>query len=70
MPDRQENLILHAETDIMEETQKIRSNAIIQLEKVSVFQNNALVLANVSVCIERGEFVYLIGPTGSGKAAC
>jgi cell division transport system ATP-binding protein len=66
---RQENLILHAESDFMEDNQKIRSNAIIQLVKVSVFQNSALVLANVSVCIERGEFVYLIGPTGSGKSS-
>jgi cell division transport system ATP-binding protein len=69
LPHAQENLILHAETDIMEETQKIRSNAIIQLEKVSVFQDSALVLANVSFCLERGEFVYLIGPTASGKSS-
>ena len=53
----------------MEDTQKVRNNAIIQLEKISVFQNNSLVLANVSVCIERGEFVYIIGPTGSGKSS-
>jgi cell division transport system ATP-binding protein len=53
----------------MDDTKKIRSNAIIQLDKVSVFQNSALVLANVNVCIERGEFVYLIGPTGSGKSS-
>ena len=53
----------------MEDTKKIRTNAIIQLDKISVFQNSSLVLANVSVCIERGEFVYLIGPTGSGKSS-
>jgi cell division transport system ATP-binding protein len=66
---RQENLILHAEFDFMEDNKKIRTNAIIQLDKISVFQNSSLVLANVSVCIERGEFVYLIGPTGSGKSS-
>ena len=53
----------------MEETQKIRSDAIIQLDKISVFQNSVLVLANVNLCVERGEFVYLIGPTGSGKSS-
>jgi len=53
----------------MEEAKKIHGNAIIQLEKVSVFQNSSLVLANVSVNIERGEFVYMIGPTGSGKSS-
>jgi cell division transport system ATP-binding protein len=66
---RQENLILHAENDFMEDTKKVRNNAIIQLEKISVFQNNSLVLANVSLIIERGEFVYIIGPTGSGKSS-
>jgi len=60
---------LNPETEVMEDTQKIKSNAIIQLEKISVFQNNVLILANVSLCIERGEFVYLIGPTGSGKSS-
>mgnify|MGYP001269054984 CR=1 FL=1 len=48
---------------------EISSNTIIQLEKVSVFQNNTLVLANVNMALERGEFVYLIGPTGSGKSS-
>ena len=60
---------MNPETEVMEDTQKIKSNAIIQLEKISVFQNNVLILANVSLCIERGEFVYLIGPTGSGKSS-
>ncbi|MEI6124886.1 MAG: ATP-binding cassette domain-containing protein [Bacteroidota bacterium] len=53
----------------MEGTQKPRSNAIIQLEKISVFQNNVLILADVSLFLERGEFAYLIGPTGSGKSS-
>ncbi len=53
----------------MEATQKTRSNAIIQLEKISVFQHHVLILADVSLFIGRGEFVYLIGPTGSGKSS-
>lgn len=53
----------------MEPHIEVSSNTIIQLEKVSVFQNNVLVLANVNMAIERGEFVYLIGPTGSGKSS-
>jgi len=53
----------------METHLEISSNTIIQLEKVSVFQNEVLVLANVNMAIERGEFVYLIGPTGRGKSS-
>lgn len=53
----------------MEPHLEVSSNTIVQLEKVSVFQNNVLVLANVNMAIERGEFVYLIGPTGSGKSS-
>jgi cell division transport system ATP-binding protein len=53
----------------MKQQIQITSNTIIHLENVSVFQDKTLVLANVSMAIERGEFVYLIGPTGSGKSS-
>lgn len=42
---------------------------IILLDKVSVYQAENLILANVSFSIRRGEFVYLIGKTGSGKSS-
>jgi cell division transport system ATP-binding protein len=48
---------------------EVSSNTIIQLEKVSVFQNNVLVLVNVNIALERGEFAYVIGKTGSGKSS-
>ncbi len=44
-------------------------DTIIQLENVSVFQKNILVLANVNLSIQRGQFCYLIGRTGSGKSS-
>ena len=53
----------------MEQHTEVSSNTIIQIEKVSVFQDDVLVLADVNMAIERGEFVYLIGPTGSGKSS-
>lgn len=42
---------------------------IIELEKVSVYQNENLILANVSLSINKGEFLYLIGKTGTGKSS-
>jgi len=42
---------------------------IILLDKVSVYQHENLILANVSLTIGKGEFIYLIGKTGSGKSS-
>src|ERR1035437_7454517 len=44
-------------------------DTIIQLNKVSIFQKHNLVLTNVSLTIDKGEFVYLLGKTGSGKSS-
>jgi len=43
--------------------------AIIQLKNVDIFQGKHLVLNDVSFEINAGEFVYLIGQTGSGKSS-
>ena len=43
--------------------------SIIKLNSVSVYQRDKLVLQNVDLDIESGEFVYLIGKTGSGKSS-
>lgn len=42
---------------------------IISLEGVQIFQQDHLVLSDVNLKIKRGEFVYLIGKTGSGKSS-
>lgn len=44
-------------------------DTIIHLDKVSIFQKHNLVLTNVSLDIDKGEFVYLLGKTGSGKSS-
>ena len=42
---------------------------IIDLENISVYQNQVLILTNVNFTVSKGEFVYLIGRTGSGKTS-
>jgi len=44
-------------------------DTIISLEKVSVFQSHNLVLNDVNLNVDKGEFVYLVGKTGSGKSS-
>jgi len=44
-------------------------NVVIDLTDVSVFQGHNLILSDVNIKINRGEFVYLIGQTGSGKSS-
>jgi cell division transport system ATP-binding protein len=42
---------------------------IIEFKNASIYQKQNLVLADVNMKINRGEFVYLIGRTGSGKSS-
>ena len=42
---------------------------VLELKNASIFQRENLVLSDVSVSIEKGEFVYLIGKTGTGKSS-
>ena len=44
-------------------------HSVINLQKVDVFQQKHLVLSNVNLNIVKGEFVFLIGQTGSGKSS-
>ena len=45
------------------------SNPILQLKDASIFQGESLVLSKVNVEINKGDFVYLIGKTGTGKSS-
>ena len=44
-------------------------DTIIELHKTAIFQKHNLVLTDVSLTVEKGEFVYLVGKTGSGKSS-
>ncbi len=45
------------------------SKRIIEYVNVDIFQKETLVLNNVSFEVNKGEFAYLIGKTGSGKSS-
>ena len=45
------------------------SEPIVSLQNTQIFQRENLVLSKVNLTINRGEFVYLIGKTGSGKSS-
>jgi cell division transport system ATP-binding protein len=45
------------------------NNPIINIEGVNIQQMNHKVFSNISLKIEKGEFLYLIGDTGSGKSS-
>lgn len=43
--------------------------SLLSLSNASIYQGDNLVLSDISINIEKGEFVYLIGKTGSGKSS-
>ncbi len=44
-------------------------NSIISIKNGSVFQHDRLIVGNINLEIGEGEFVYLIGRSGSGKSS-
>jgi cell division transport system ATP-binding protein len=42
---------------------------MLQLKDASIFQRENLILSDINLDIEKGEFNYLIGKTGSGKSS-
>jgi len=45
------------------------SKPVLHLKDASIFQQENLVLSDISLDIYRGDFMYLIGKTGSGKSS-
>jgi cell division transport system ATP-binding protein len=42
---------------------------IVSLKQANIYQGNSLVLNNVNLEVDKGEFIYLIGKTGTGKSS-
>ena len=45
------------------------SESVLKLQNASIFQDKNLILNEVNIDVKKGEFVYLIGKTGSGKSS-
>jgi cell division transport system ATP-binding protein len=44
-------------------------DTIVELKNASIFQGDHLVLSDVNIQISKGDFIYLIGKTGTGKSS-
>ena len=42
---------------------------IIELRNVNIYQSKTLILGDVNLTVKKGEFVYLVGKTGTGKSS-
>lgn len=45
------------------------SQSVLSLQGANIYQGNTLILSNINIDVKRGEFIYLIGKTGSGKSS-
>ncbi len=45
------------------------SQSIVELRNVNIYQGESLILTDVNISVEKGEFVYLVGKTGTGKSS-
>jgi len=43
--------------------------AIVELRNVNIYQSDALILEHVNIVVNKAEFVYLVGKTGTGKSS-
>jgi cell division transport system ATP-binding protein len=47
----------------------MNDNAIVALRNANIYQGNSLILSDVHFEVNKGEMVYMIGKTGSGKSS-
>ncbi|MES2004101.1 MAG: ATP-binding cassette domain-containing protein [Bacteroidota bacterium] len=45
------------------------SDIVVSIDNANIYQGDNLVLGNVNFTISKGEFVYLVGKTGTGKSS-
>ncbi|MDB5208550.1 MAG: ATP-binding cassette protein [Flavisolibacter sp.] len=45
------------------------AETIVSISKANIYQGDSMVLQDVNLTVEKGEFVYLVGRTGAGKSS-
>jgi cell division transport system ATP-binding protein len=45
------------------------AEAIIEVRNANIYQGENLILQDVNLIVNKGEFVYLVGKTGTGKSS-
>jgi cell division transport system ATP-binding protein len=45
------------------------AEVIVRLKNVNIYQGTNLILQDVNIIVNKGEFVYLVGKTGAGKSS-
>jgi cell division transport system ATP-binding protein len=45
------------------------SEMVVQIEHANIYQSGSLILQDVNLNVQKGEFVYLVGKTGTGKSS-
>lgn len=45
------------------------SESVVFVSHANIYQGNSLILSDVNFTVNRGEFVYLVGKTGTGKSS-
>ncbi len=45
------------------------AESIIEIKHVNIYQGKNLILQDVNLTVHKGEFVYLVGKTGTGKSS-
>ncbi|MEO8721284.1 MAG: ATP-binding cassette domain-containing protein [Ginsengibacter sp.] len=43
--------------------------AIVELKNANIYHGDSLILSEINITVDRGEFVYLVGKTGTGKSS-
>lgn len=45
------------------------SDSVLSLKNVTIYQENSVILSQVNLEVQKGEFLYIIGKTGTGKSS-
>ncbi len=47
----------------------MQDDIIVEVKDIDIYQNDSLILKNVHLSVKKGEFIYVVGKTGSGKSS-